>query len=140
MEIQRLFWYLKGSAATKPTHFDFLPGKWGYHRQGSCQAGLGGAIDQVNRNINAQISPPLLHTILPGGLLSYSFLSKLASEFSDEWRCRKFEIFSFQSGDQLFVGAVGSWYWQGMFVFHQLTLDPTNINSTQQSIGSKTKQ
>lgn len=36
----------------KTTHFDFfLSGKWGYHRQGSCQAGLGGAIDKVNKNI-----------------------------------------------------------------------------------------
>merc|ERR1719411_1918829 len=37
--------------------------KWGYHRQGYCQAGLGAAIDKT--------------------------------------------------GDQLFIGAVGSWYWQG---------------------------
>jgi len=41
----------------------FLLGKWGYHRQGSCQAGLGAAIAD--------------------------------------------------NGEQLFIGAVGSWYWQG---------------------------
>merc|ERR1719414_1918676 len=38
-------------------------GKWGYHRQGSCQAGLGAAIAE--------------------------------------------------DGNQVYVGAVGSWYWQG---------------------------
>ena len=43
--------------------FNFLLGKWGYHRQGSCQAGLGAAIAENN--------------------------------------------------DQVYVGAVGSWYWQG---------------------------
>jgi len=41
----------------------FLPGKWGYHRQGSCQAGLGASVAD--------------------------------------------------NGEQLFIGAVGSWYWQG---------------------------
>ena len=25
-----------------------LSGKWGYHRQGSCQAGLGAAVDKVS--------------------------------------------------------------------------------------------
>jgi len=46
--------------------FEFSPcksRKWGYHRQGSCQAGLGAAIAD--------------------------------------------------NGEQLFIGAVGSWYWQG---------------------------
>jgi len=43
-------------------------GKWGYHRQGSCQAGLGAAIAE--------------------------------------------------DGNQMFIGAVGSWYWQGQ-VFSQ---------------------
>ena len=45
----------------------FLLGKWGYHRQGSCQAGLGAAIAENN--------------------------------------------------DQVYVGAVGSWYWQGKSSF-----------------------
>ena len=26
----------------------FLPGKWGYHRQGSCQAGLGASVADVS--------------------------------------------------------------------------------------------
>ena len=31
----------------KLSKYFFLLGKWGYHRQGSCQAGLGAAIDKV---------------------------------------------------------------------------------------------
>ena len=27
------------------------------------------------------------------------------------------KIFLFQTGDQLFIGAVGSWYWQGKIDF-----------------------
>ena len=29
-------------------HIDIFLGKWGYHRQGSCQAGLGAAIANVS--------------------------------------------------------------------------------------------
>ena len=31
-------------------HKSIILGKWGYHRQGSCQAGLGAAIANVSRN------------------------------------------------------------------------------------------
>merc|ERR1719153_150458 len=56
-------------------------GKWGYHRQGSCQAGLGAAIAD--------------------------------------------------NGEQLFIGAVGSWYWQGQ-VFSFNTRQLRNQVSTEE--------
>ena len=32
-------------------HKSIILGKWGYHRQGSCQAGLGAAIANVSKNV-----------------------------------------------------------------------------------------
>ena len=58
--------------------FNFLLGKWGYHRQGSCQAGLGAAIAENN--------------------------------------------------DQVYVGAVGSWYWQGKCSIHFCFLSNNTIS------------
>ena len=40
----------------------FLPGKWGYHRQGSCQAGLGASVADVS--ILSSIHPYLDQTFI----------------------------------------------------------------------------
>ena len=49
---------------------NFNLGKWGYHRQGYCQAGLGAAIDKV--------SFQQLFSVFPNGLCWWTFqISKL---------------------------------------------------------------
>ena len=91
--------------STKPTHLIFFTGKWGYHRQGSCQAGLGGAIDKVRSKYKypdippspAQAHPPshnsLYRIVIPKlsykispGLQWWMTLRKIWNIFISVWR------------------------------------------------------
>ncbi|CRL01776.1 CLUMA_CG014992, isoform A [Clunio marinus] len=81
---------------------------WGYHRQGSCQAGFSAAITKSKTsNFGWYAKIYLLKTSYLTSLTHYAF--KRLFTIVKHKRNSK-------SGDRLFIGAPGSWYWQVQFI------------------------